>query len=155
MSPNRAKVSQNTAILIEAARTSGMSDDELIRLASAGSPEPFASIAPGELEFGNLIDYAATQPESFERAVREGYQITFNTINGMKYYIGIRFGRMRERDYPNLPDRIEGLMLSLSDASRLRESLSPFWTVEETGRDDAQGTVTLRIYLPATGSGAE
>lgn len=148
MSQPKVKVSQNIAILIEAARVSGLSDDELLRLAKAGDVEPFKPIAEGKLEFTNLLDLAAGNPSGLEQAVREGYQITFNTINGMKYYIGIVYKKLRERDYSNLPDRIEGLTLTAPEVSKLRASLSPFWVITETGGNETQGTVTISIHLP-------
>lgn len=147
----KVKVSQNTAILIEAARASGLSDDELLRLVINGELEPFQHIAEGELEFSNLIGYAAENPVGLEQAVRQGYQITFNTINGMKYYIGIVFGKFREQDYPNLPDRIEGLTLTQGEAVKLRSSLSPYWIISEIGRNEHDGTVSLSIHLPQEG----
>ncbi|WP_127585412.1 hypothetical protein [Paenibacillus koleovorans] len=98
-----------------------MSEEDLLRFAAAEDVAAFAAFAgirEGELSFVNLIDYAAEFPEQLEQAVRHGYQITYNTINGMKYYFGLTFDKLRERDYPNLPDRIEGLKLSLSGRNK-------------------------------------
>ncbi len=142
---SRIKVSQNTAILIEAARSSGLSDETLLHEAKSGNIEAFQGIAEGELDFHNLIENALENPDKLEQAVRHGYQITFNTINGMKYYIGLTYGKLRERDYPNLSDRIEGLKLRQEELDELRLSLSPYWIITETAREEQQDRITVSI----------
>ncbi|MCI1113925.1 hypothetical protein MOQ26_23225, partial [Stenotrophomonas maltophilia] len=77
----------------------GFVDEEIIHKLRTGDTEPFQDIESGKYDFVPLFDLYNNDPETLEMAIREGYEITFTTFNGIKFLLNKRYCLQAERDY--------------------------------------------------------
>ncbi|PAD73714.1 MULTISPECIES: hypothetical protein [Paenibacillus] len=125
------KISQRTAILLEHARKSGLTSDELLE---AVRSEDLAQLAAAEAEhfhYDEWIPYAKEHGEDLEKAITDGYQITFNTRNGLKMWLEESFGISSETDFTVGEGVIEGLHLQENQLTRLKTALAVNWLLDE------------------------
>ncbi|MCC3376693.1 hypothetical protein [Cohnella sp. REN36] len=123
----KVKLSQWDALLVESLRALGWSDDELIRRVRSG--ETPSDESDFHFEYGDLTAWANREPDVFEAAVRQGYQIKYNTIGGIRSWIFVVLGQ--EPEVVRDPGR-ESVTADLSPAERdrLASVLSYGWKIE-------------------------
>ncbi|GIP06806.1 MULTISPECIES: hypothetical protein [Bacillales] len=139
------KISQNTAILLEHARKSGLTSSDLLEAVRSGDAERFQIANNGHFHYEELFSYAKEHGEDLEKAVSEGYQITFNTRNGLKIWLEEAFRISSESDFSVGEGIIEGLKLQKEQLARLKEALAVNWTLqEEPASDGVQVRLTVR-----------
>lgn len=139
------KISQNTAILLEHARKSGLTSSELLEAVRSGEVERFQIANHGHFRYDELFDYAGEHGEDLEKAVSEGYKITFNTRNGLKIWLEEAFRISSDSDFSVGEGIIEGLKLQEEQVARLKEALAVNWTLEkEPTADGIQVRLTVR-----------
>ncbi|AWP29138.1 hypothetical protein [Paenibacillus sp. Cedars] len=139
------KISQNTAILLEHARKSGLTSSELLEAVRSGENERFQIAQNGHFHYGELFAYAGEHGEDLEKAVIEGYKITFNTRNGLKIWLEETFHLSSESDFRVGEGIIEGLKLKKEQLARLKEAMAVNWTLqEEPATDGVQVRLTVR-----------
>ncbi|MGG1441998.1 hypothetical protein ABE354_08010 [Brevibacillus laterosporus] len=124
------KLSQNEALMIEVLRAKGVTEEELFDVLKEGDISAFQKWSD-DFDFSNLLDFSRQNWGEFEQAVREGYQIKFNTINGIKYLISVRLNQMADRDYQHNGDHLSGIKLKEAEVIWLQTVLSKNWTVVE------------------------
>ncbi|MBB6672096.1 hypothetical protein [Cohnella nanjingensis] len=124
--PTKIKLSQWDALLVESLRALGCSDDELIRRVRSG--ETPTDESDFRFEYGDLTAFANREPETFEAAVKMGYQIKYNTIGGIRSWIFVVLGQEPEvvRDPGN---ESVTARLSPTERDRLASVLSYGWTI--------------------------
>jgi hypothetical protein len=142
----KTMLSQHDALMIETLRSHGVSDDELINRIQSGNIESFQQIGNGDFDFTDLVRFAEENGDVFVQAVRDGYEIKFNTRNGIKYLLMVKFGKRAGVDYEFLEDRFERLALTDSELQDLRAVLSKYWTITAQERD-ASGRSVVNIKL--------
>ncbi|GAB6929323.1 hypothetical protein JCM10914A_33060 [Paenibacillus sp. JCM 10914] len=125
------KISQNTAILLEHAQASGLTSAELLEAVRSGEIDRFQVAQNGHFRYEDLFTYAEEHGEDLEQAVSEGYQITFNTRNGLKIWLEEAFQIRSESDFVVGEGIIEGLILQRDQLARLKEALAVNWTLQE------------------------
>ncbi|MBU5350212.1 hypothetical protein [Paenibacillus lautus] len=139
------KISQNTAILLEHARKSGLTTSELLEAVRSGEVERFQVANNGHFHYEELFSYANEHGEDLEKAVSDGYKITFNTRNGLKIWLEEAFHISSESDFSVGEGIIEGLKLQEEQVARLREALAVNWTLQEKQTaDGVQVRLTVR-----------
>lgn len=139
------KISQNTAILLEHARKSGLTSSELLEAVRSGENERFQIAQNGHFHYGELFAYSGEHGEDLEKAVIEGYKITFNTRNGLKIWLEETFHLSSESDFRVGEGIIEGLKLKKEQLARLKEAMAVNWTLqEEPATDGVQVRLTVR-----------
>lgn len=139
------KISQNTAILLEHAKRSGMSDAELLDAVRSQETGRFRTAQTGHFRYDDLFTYAEEHGEDVEQAASEGYKITFNTRNGLKIWLEEAFGISSESDFAVGEGIIEGLKLSAGQLARLKQSLAVNWTLREEPLPDGKVQVRLAV----------
>ncbi|MFF2885785.1 hypothetical protein [Paenibacillus sp. NPDC057967] len=144
-----AKLSQWDALSLESLKTHGWTDDELINRVQTGNlPKDDSKF---KFDYAGLATLAAEQALTFTQAVRDGYQIKFNTIRGIHSWILIVFGQEAELA---LEPGAEAVIASLSEeeASRLESVLSFGWTLnlQENDASAAEGKQLYQI-VPVQG----
>ena len=87
----KVKLSQWDALMVEGLRRLGWSDDELIERVRKGTDLPDDE-SVFQFDYAELAAFAAKEPETFEAAVRDGYQIKYNTVRGIRSWIAVAFG---------------------------------------------------------------
>jgi len=137
---NRVKLSQWDALLVEALRAFGWSDDELLRRVAEG--ELPSDESEYHFDYHQLTALQAVNPAAFEQAVREGYQIKYNTIRGIRSWIFIALGKEAALELEEGKEAAEAA-LTAAEKSRLEAVLSFGWQID--GGSPA-GTGELLIY---------
>ncbi|OOC58332.1 hypothetical protein [Paenibacillus ihbetae] len=125
------KISQNSAILLEHAKNSGMSSAELLDAVRSREVERFGKAQTGHFHYDELFSYAREHGEDLEKAIQEGYRITFNTRNGLKIWLEEAFGISSESDFRVGEGIIDQLQLTEEQLGRLKDALAVNWTVQE------------------------
>ncbi|RJX39784.1 hypothetical protein D3P09_10320 [Paenibacillus pinisoli] len=143
------KLSQWDALSLESLKAQGWSEDELIRRVQSGNlPQDESKF---KFDYAGLAALASEQATTFTGAVRDGYQIKFNTIRGIHSWILIVFGQEAELV---LEPGAEAVIASLSEeeAARLDAVLSFGWTLslQDNGASAAEGKQLYKI-VPAQG----
>ncbi|MFC5402582.1 hypothetical protein [Cohnella soli] len=124
----KVKLSQWEALLLESLRSLGWSDEELLRRVPAGDNLP-KDESDFEFDYEALASFARQEPEIYESAVKNGYQIKYNTIRGIRSWILVALGVTAEL---SLDEGNEYATAPLSDAqrNRLEGVLSHGWSLE-------------------------
>jgi len=127
---NRVKLSQWDSLMLESLRSLGWTDEELIGRVKSG--ELPVDESPFHFKYEALAEFAKENPETFEAAVKQGYQIKYNTVRGIRSWILVRFGREPEL---LLEEGREAVRASLSaEEKELLETVLSFgWAVREDG----------------------
>ncbi|MBO7745652.1 hypothetical protein I8J29_15685 [Paenibacillus sp. MWE-103] len=125
----KAKLSQWDALMLEGLRGLGWTDEEIVRRIRERDGLP-ADDSIYEFDYAQLADFAAANPETFERAVREGYAIKYNTVRGIRSWINVAFAQEPELV---LEAGNESVVAKLTPAERERllSVLSYGWAVRE------------------------
>ncbi|MGE5703873.1 MAG: hypothetical protein ACM32O_15210 [Clostridia bacterium] len=142
------KLSQNDALMIEVLRKNGVSNEALLEALKRGDVSAFEEIEKGHFDYARLLDLARDRWADLEQAITEAYRITFNTKNGLKYLISVKFGLIADEDYVVEEEAFHGLKLSEADADWLQSTLAVNWRVVEVANEQlGLGGKTLRIEL--------
>lgn len=134
------RLSQWDAILLESLRSHKWSDDELLqRIRQGNLPKDTSKF---ELNYQNLVDTAAADPETVEAAIRQGYRIKFNTLRGLSNWILLSQGHEPQ---VNTEPGQEAITATLTPGqhSRVMSAISHGWTVTAAGESD--GAAVYRI----------
>ena len=111
----------------------------------SGEVERFQVANNGHFHYEELFSYAKEHGEDLEKAVTEGYKMTFNTRNGLKIWLEEAFHISSESDFSVGEGIIEGLKLQEEQVARLKEALAVNWTLQEEPATDAvQVRLTVR-----------
>ncbi|WP_211748859.1 hypothetical protein [Paenibacillus sp. Marseille-Q4541] len=141
------KLSQYSAILLENARRSGISDEEILEAVRTENTELLKAAERPHYTYESFFTYAKEHGELLNEAITEGYRITFNTNNGLKNWIATTFQLDPNEDFTSGEGRVEGLILSQDQVEKLEQALAFNWhikAVEDTADGRKQLTLTLR-----------
>lgn len=141
------KLSQWEAIILEAIRGNGVSNQVLLEQVKKGDFSPFASFAEGWIDFSDLLLFAENNWEDFERAVQEGYQIKFSTINGIKTLLKLKFHQLAVQDYEDKETYLDQVKLEEAEVEWLRVTLSKNWRIVELEPQPQDGRKKIRIEM--------
>jgi len=131
------KLSQWDALLLESLRGSGWTDEEIIERIERGTDLP-KDDSIFQFNYEDLAAFAKKEPETFRTAVREGYQIKYNTVRGIRSWIWVAFGFEPQLV---LEEGQEAVLAELTpdQLDRLREVLSFGWRIESEAAGAASG----------------
>ncbi|MCP1307578.1 hypothetical protein [Paenibacillus tyrfis] len=145
-----AKLSQNTAILLERARRFGITDETLLAGLAAGDTAVLQPAVGEWYSYDEFYAYADQHGEALEEAIRSGYRMKFNTPGGVQFWLQHRFGLEAGVDY-EVPEhgRVNGLKLPDAKVELLRSTLAPNWVIlgEAAGSGEAESVQTLRLVI--------
>ncbi|WDH95356.1 hypothetical protein PUW24_14085 [Paenibacillus urinalis] len=142
----QVKLSQYSAILLENARHYGVTDEDVLTAIRTGDLAAFSHAEREHYTYEAFLSYAKEHGEELERAVQEGYRITFNTNNGLKNWIAITFDLKPGIDFNAAEGLVDGLILTGEQAEKLRKSLASNWHIaDEIDTADGHKELTLRL----------
>lgn len=141
------KLSQWEMMLLEAARAHGFVDEEIIHKLRTENRAAFADIEGGRFDFSDLFTLSKQDPLTIETAIREGYQIKFATVNGVKFLLNKRYGLVADQDYEVLETGLDRVRLADEALAWVRAALSPNWQMIELEKLPAQKETVVRIEL--------
>lgn len=141
------RISQNSAVLLEKARSFGLSDEQLLDVIEKNDVTP---LEQSGTDYTEWVSYAREHNENLEAAIKVGYQMTFNTVYGLKNWLKFRFGLEAEKDYTEGEGRFDGLKLNEKDASFIQSALASNWVVlvEPAGDIQVVNLVMRAYYQP-------
>ncbi|WP_438348073.1 hypothetical protein ACP8HI_20885 [Paenibacillus sp. FA6] len=139
---NRVKLSQWDALLIESLRAFGWSDEELLRRVAEGDLPLDES--EYEFDYKQLAALSVEKPEEFERAVRQGYQIKYSTIRGIRSWISIALRKEAVLELEEGQESVE-VALTVTEKSRLESVLSFGWEIHTEPQATEGENVIYRI----------
>ncbi|MCM3630198.1 hypothetical protein M3194_22960 [Paenibacillus glycanilyticus] len=126
---NIVKLSQWDALLVESLRKGhGWSDDEIIARIKAGDDLP-TDDSMFEFNYSDLAAFAQKEPETFEAAVRNGYQIKYNTVRGIRSWIWVAFGEEPKLELEAGQEAVTAA-LTPEQLERVKTALSFGWSIE-------------------------
>jgi len=134
---DKARLSQNTAIMLERARRFGVKDADILTAQAAGDINVFKPAVAEHYEYDDFFTYATEHGEPLDVAIREGYRMTFNTNNGLKLWLKERFGVEAGRDFESIDGRIIGLTLPATDVESLQQIVAANWVVQMIAESDS------------------
>ena len=137
----KIRISQKTALLIERLLSLGCSDEKLINLIEQNDSKLLEKYADDDYSFETFLSYAKEHSEDIVSAIQNGYQITFNTMGGLRYWIENAFGLKEELDFKAEEGKKLGLKLTADQIDKLRYSLASNWVVVEKNNE-----IDLIIY---------
>lgn len=143
----QVKVSQRTAIILERLRRDGITQEQLIDALERQDVTSLEQITSSQTDFQEWFTYATEHGEPLVQAVKEGYRITFNTVQGLKMWLDYRFLLEEDDDYTEGEGRLDDIKLSPDQIEQLKNTLAVNWVVLEHG----EGTISLALrgLLPA------
>ncbi|SDM79098.1 hypothetical protein SAMN04487897_10156 [Paenibacillus sp. yr247] len=143
------KLSQHDALMVECLRARGISSQALLDLLKDGKGDELqAAAGTDDFDFKELLAFRENGWELFEQAVLNGYEIKFNTLNGIRYLVRVKYGKEIERKSRPEGDYLDDVELSTKELEELRAVLSKFWTLTEVKPHEVEGLHHIRIALP-------
>ncbi|MCX7568926.1 hypothetical protein OS242_02985 [Tumebacillus sp. DT12] len=143
------RINQMLSLRIEMLLANGFAKQDILTELKKGTFAREHQIGDRIVDFTLLIDFAADHWPECEKAVQDGYRVTFHTINGVKSLLAVKFGLQDERDYQDKGDHLDGIQLSDADVEWLQSVLAMNWRVvdqEEKGSDPK--VVQIRLAAP-------
>jgi hypothetical protein len=135
------KLSQWEALQLESLKAYGWSAEELIRNVHEGVlPRDNSKF---QFNYVDLAAFASEHPDSFELAVKEGYQIKYNTIRGIHSWILVALGQEAELALEAGGEHVVA-HLTAEEAARLAAALSFGW--KASLQSDAPATSDKAVY---------
>ncbi|MHA7579931.1 hypothetical protein ACX12E_05980 [Paenibacillus vandeheii] len=139
------KLSQNTAILLEQARSKGMSNAALLEAVQAKDVAAFDAVSEEHYRYDDFFSYADEHGENLEGAVKDGYRITFNTRGGLGIYLQKSFGLQPEQDFTVGEGIVTGVKLKTAQADVLAKRLASNWVITESKEVPEGQELTLKL----------
>lgn len=135
-----AKISLMEAYIIETLRSTGVTEEELLRVNDT-SVQAWSK-AHENFDF-TLLQSLANNEETYESIIKEGYKIKYVTYNGLVNMLRLKFDKIPEKDFEKHEEYIGGLLLEKNERTELEQILSPNWTIVPA--DD--GTISIRTSV--------
>jgi hypothetical protein len=137
------KLSQWDALMLESLKAYGWSNDELISRVQAGNLPTDES--KFHFEYAALTALANENADTFAQAVKNGYQIKYNTIRGIHSWILVALKQEAELILEPDNEAVIGY-LSEAEAQRLASVLSFGWSLSsQEGTQDSNGRASYRV----------
>ncbi|WP_411349565.1 hypothetical protein [Paenibacillus sp. WLX2291] len=122
----KVKLSQWDALLLEALRSLGWNEQQLLNIGAVQSLPIDESVY--EWDYSELAAFAAAEPDIYRSAVQHGYRIKYNTIRGIRSWLHITYNIEAELI---LDEGEEAVVATLTEAQqdKLAQVLSPGWHI--------------------------
>ncbi|MFA1821629.1 hypothetical protein ACDX78_15850 [Virgibacillus oceani] len=138
-------ISLMEAYLIETVRASGITNQELEEHVSKKDVTPWEDLNQN-LQFQALIDLQEKDPVAFHSIIRDGYQVKFVTMNGLKNLLKLKFD-ITETEYEPTEKGITKLVVDVETLSNIKQVLSPNWKVQVKAPDGENVNKEISITL--------
>lgn len=143
---SREKLALNHAIMIEMIRRSGTADFEMIHLLKNGNSKDFTPYGEGIPDWQTFIDFYRTHTEKLEKAIINGYTITFLTKNALKTLLKIKYDLVENVDYQDFDFYLDGLVLTKSQIEDLQNFISVNWKVIDKQSANEKHHVKIELH---------
>ncbi|USK52723.1 hypothetical protein LIS82_13835 [Cytobacillus solani] len=143
---SREKIALNYALMIEMIRRSGTTDLKMIHLLKNGISKDFTPNGEGIPDWQTFIDFYRTHSERLEKAILNGYKITFLTKNALKRLLKIKYGLEENIDYQVFEDYLDGLVFTKSQFDDLQNTISINWKVIDKNSINEKHHIKIELH---------
>lgn len=139
--------------MLEMLKAKGFNNPTIIALLSEGNEELLDSIGEGIPTWKTLVDYYYLNQAKCHRALKEGYEITFLTKDGLKSLLSIMFEMKEGEDFIDTGEYLDQVKMTDDNLQTLRGVFSKNWTIsilEETSAEedsDEEDTWIVKIEI--------
>lgn len=123
------KIELTQALQIEALRSNGLTNDEILYKLKRGQIEAFSKKVPN-LTFEALLDAYEADAKAFERVLREGYEAKTMTTEAAKALLGYLFAAKEGEHFAIEADKVSFIRLSDKQRAQFNAILPENWKVE-------------------------
>lgn len=141
------RISMMDAYMIEALRSNGISNEEIVAHLEKKDTSNWENIKP-TFDFNELIKLFEQDTNGFKSALVDGYTVKFLTMNGLKSLLKMKFNKVAEKDYETSETGIHHLEIETKSFPDLQQILSINWIIEEhrdTDNDSSKKIVNIQI----------
>lgn len=142
-------INQMLSLRIEMLFANGYSREDILNQLKEGTFAREQQIGDRVIDFTLLIDFAAEHWHECDQAIRDGYRVTFHTINGVKSLLAVKFGLQDERDYLDKGDHLDEIQLQADDVEWLKSVLAMNWRVVEKDEKRAERKIVQIRFASA------
>ena len=137
-----SKISMMDAYMIEALRSNGVSNEEILNHLAKKDLSSWDNIRP-KFDFNELLKLYEQDKSVFKSILVEGYTVKFLTMNGLKSLLMMKFNNIAEQDYQVSDTGIEHLEIETQNFLALEQILSINWIIHE--HVDTSNTSSTKI----------
>ncbi len=123
------KISLMDAYMIEALRSNGVTNEELMSQLAKKDVTRWEQITPN-FDFSELIPLYEKDPAVFSRILSDGYTVKFVTKKGVQNLLKFKFDKIEERDYEVVENGIVHLKMDEAQHATLKQLLSSNWIIK-------------------------
>ncbi|MGZ9585419.1 hypothetical protein [Paenibacillus marinisediminis] len=149
MMMTRVRLSQNSSVYLEHARRLGHSDKQLLEWIEHNDMTTLQEADDEYFHYADWVSYAQEHGEDLKKAVQEGYQMTFNTVYGLKRWLKERFSFTDGEDYTSDEGRMDGMLLSDPDITLLKQTVASNWVVVENAAEGGSDKQAVSLVMRA------
>jgi hypothetical protein len=143
----KERLALNYALMLEMIKARGFENQHIIALLEEGNEEILASYGEGIPTWKTMIDYYRNNEEKCERAIIDGYEITFLTKGALKSLLSIKFGMKIDVDFVDTGEFLDQVKMTGNNLRVLRGMISENWTIVMQEENFDQDTHLLKIEL--------
>ncbi|MFB4160857.1 hypothetical protein ACE1TF_13305 [Geomicrobium sp. JSM 1781026] len=132
----KTMLSQMTAILLEHAYRKTPSEIELQNALQEKDTDFLRQLADERMDYKDFFSYMETHDEDAALALKEGYEIKFNTLKGLKLWLHEKFNWVEDVDYKQSEDALIDFTIHSDQLGQLNTSLAKNWVVKTNDEDE-------------------
>ncbi|QQK75434.1 hypothetical protein HUG15_07465 [Salicibibacter cibarius] len=144
---NQPLISQVSAILIEHAREQGVSELQLQRAIRDEDVDFLNKVSGEHFKYDELFAHAYRYGEDLERALLQGYQMNFNTLEGLQIWLMQKFGFEEGVSYQIEKGEFKHIVVKNDILQTLESRLATNWTVVKNDEDEEQKEHDVSLQL--------
>lgn len=133
------KISLMDAYMIEALRSNGVSDEELMSQLEKRDTTHWQHITPN-FDFSELLPLYEKDPATFSRILASGYTVKFITKKGLQNLLKFKFDKEEGQDYEAVENGVVHLTMADEQYATLKQLLSQNWILQ---KQDDRISITL------------
>lgn len=143
----KVKLALNYALMIEMIKAKTYSPREVILFLEEGNETALESLGEGIPTWKTLVEFYQNNKEKCQRAIEEGYEITFLTKGALKSLLTIKFQMKEGEDFVDTGEFLNEVIINRENLQALKEVISKNWTIILTEENITEDFYMLRIEL--------
>lgn len=136
------KITMMEAYRIEALRSNGISNEEIIEQLESKEVD-FGDRVEPDMDFSGIISLYEKSPQTFKGILEDGYTVKFITMNGLQNLLKMKFDIIKDRDYELVEHGISRLSIDESTFAALKQMLGKNCRIEELTKDNDKQLINV------------
>ncbi|WP_438311988.1 hypothetical protein [Sporosarcina sp. FA9] len=136
------KITMMEAYRIEALRSKGISNDEIIVQLDSKEVD-FGDRVEPDMDFSGLISLYEQSPQTFKEILEDGYTVKFITMNGLQNLLKMKFDIIKDRDYELVEHGVSQLSIDMTTYTALKQMLGKNCRIEELSKENDKQLINV------------